>query len=125
MRLVGDHEVVGGEVEIWNVQPDRSSAAEPKVMQKAEEGNVPQTFRSRLRSCAGEERLIGVETRPTRVAVGLRLHVLHRQRPGHEPERIGELPEAPKSGEAAIDRSKRGSTPRVRRPPLNFEARAT
>ena len=90
-------------------------------MEKAEEGNVPQTFRSRLRSCAGEERLIGVETRPTRVAVGLRLHVLHRQRPGHEPERIGELPEAPKSGEAAIDRSKRGSTPRVRRPPLNFE----
>jgi hypothetical protein len=71
MRLVGDHEVVGGEVEIWNVQPDRSSAAEPKVMEKAEEGNVPQTFRSRLRSCAGEERLIGVETRPTRVAVRL------------------------------------------------------
>ena len=40
-------------------------------MKKAKEGNVPETFRSRLRSCDDEERLVGVETRPAR-------HVLHR-----------------------------------------------
>ena len=42
-------------------------------MEKAKEGNVPETFRSWLRLCDGEERLVGVETRSARVAVGLRL----------------------------------------------------
>ena len=58
-------------------------------MKKAKEGNVPETFRSRLRSCDDEERFIGVETRPARVAVGLCLHVLHRQRPGQTPGQEG------------------------------------
>jgi hypothetical protein len=90
--------------EVRNVQPDRFAAAEPKVTEKAKEGNVPETFRTRLRLCDGADRLVGLETRSARVAVGLRLHVLHRQCPGHEAERIGELHEAPKSGEAAIPR---------------------
>ena len=67
-------------------KPDRFAAAEPKVTEKAKEGNVPETFRSRLRLCDGEQRLVGVETRSARIAVGLRLHVLHRQCPGHEPK---------------------------------------
>jgi hypothetical protein len=102
--LAEHHDTVAGEVEVRNVQPDRFAAAEPKVTEKAKEGNVPETFRTRLRLCDGADRLVGLETRSARVAVGLRLHVLHRQCPGHEAERIGELHEAPKSGEAAIPR---------------------
>jgi len=74
-RLAEDHEAVARKVEVRNVQPDRFAAAEPKVMEKAEEGNVPETLRSRLRSRDGEERLVGVEAGSARVAVGLRLHV--------------------------------------------------